>query len=163
MREICAFGSRRENNPNTRISQSMTILVHHYHQYHHMRDPHSWLMGWFQVQYRSQKSLIARNPKSSRACNKSRRQGSPDGQRQMENCKETRRHNRSFWWQQSQWFPPQLKLRTCRSVFIMLPLTLSCLAIAKKALMWSFWKDCAPFTQVFQVLDKIFETIRNGW
>lgn len=107
VREICAFCSRRENNHNTRISQRMAILVHNYHQYHHMRDPHSWLglMDWFQVQYRAQKSLIARSLKSSRACNKSWWQASPDGQRQMENCKETRRHNRSVWWQQSQWFP----------------------------------------------------------
>lgn len=152
MREICAFGSRRENNHNTRISQRMAILVHHYQQYHHMMDPHSWLglKDWFQEQYRPQTSLIARSPKSSRAYNESRRQGSPDGQRQMENCKETRKHNRSAWWQQSQWFPPQLKLRTCRPIFIMLPLTFSCLAIASKALIWLFWIDCAPFTQVFQ-------------
>lgn len=152
MRDICAFGSRKENNRNTGISQRMAILVHHYRQYHHRRDPHSWLglMDWFQVQYRLQKSQIAKSSKSSRACNDSRRQGSPDGQSQMENCRETRRHNSSAWWRQSQWFPPQFKLRTCRPSFIVLSLTLSCLAMAKRALIWPFWNDCAPFTQLFQ-------------
>lgn len=89
-------------------------------------------------------------PKASRGCNQSRRQGSPDGQRQMENCKETWRHNRSAWWQLSQWFPLQLKLRSCRPVFLMLSLTLSCLT--KETLIWPFWKDCAPYAYVFQQL-----------